>query len=221
MGNSFAAALKDIKADIKTVPYKPKREYKKDPLFIHEQKFVCGVPVTWELIGDRKIPVLHTAELYIEYPTAPTDVKIPEGTTKASYDPVAKTVTFYGRKEGELKEIAKVRNRVHQALPVPRYMHQLERVEEILDIDLDTGEITSEINIDILDEYSHWLLRLQEFEKQCVQKGLPRARIDTMMSRHISNLKKGRGVDLLDPTKKIPAHLLQAIEYIEMNQGRL
>lgn len=224
--NALQLALNEIKGDIKSSPVKPEfkaelpyhsRSTSRNKVVDIRIQRINGYDVSWETVGDRKTPVLKTDKFWIQYPTKPDDIELPKGTVRASYNAKKRCVEFF--KKGSEQPIKAKYDQRYDGLPYPRFMQGLESIEEILDIDLETGEITTELKINVLDEYSHWLLRLQEFEIQSKQRGIAKEVIDLKMKRYIKNLKATRGVDILDPRNKVPPKLMEDILFVKRKQA--
>lgn len=218
VSSALSFALSQIKDDIKTVPVKPKQfhkkvEYKNQP----KKQYINGNEVKWENVDGTKVPFIQTETFYVSYPSKNEDIKdVPPYTKMATYNSEKGCVEYYGSGE---EPISVRYNQKFTGLPYPRFMSGLETVEEVYLVNLETGELTVDLKINILDEYSHWLLRLKEFESQSKMHGIKQDKIDRRMSGFIKNLKSTRGVDILDPKNKIPDHLLSAIEFVKQKQA--
>lgn len=227
--SALREALSVVKGEIHTIPTntKPvKRQAKKaDVIPLRPKQNINGYEVKWlgEEIGNgsiRKIPYIHNNQkdraFYIQYPSKSSDIKLPEGTVRATYNAKEKRVEFF--KKGSNKPIKCVVDSKHEPLPMPRYMSSLETVEEIFDLDLETGEITSELKIDILPESAYWKLRLQEFEAQQLRSGIDVKVINFRLQKYLKNLEAIRGVTVEMLSEPIPRQILDAIEYAEKKQ---
>jgi hypothetical protein len=226
LDSALALALSQVKDDIKTAPAPAKPVFKREQSYnakraaanVPETQKINGHIVRWETTGDRKIPIIQNDQFYIQYPSKADDVKdVPVGCVRATYNAEAGCVEYYTK--GAKEPMKRRYNQKFSGLPYPRFMSGLETVEEIVLCDLETGEITIEVKVDVLDEYSHWLLRLQEYEAQSLARGISKFVIDKRMAGFIKNLKATRGVDLLDKTNKIPPNLLSAIEFVKQKQA--
>lgn len=222
---SLREALKAVKDDIKTVQEKPKfvpkhfRKQEHKPQKPERPKqYVNGYEVHWDHKSkdNKAIPYIRTETALIQFPIKPEDIHMPDGCVRATYNPDTKRVEYY--KLGSDEPIFKVQNNVHNPLPIPRYFSALESVEEIFDLDLETGEITSEMKIDVLDEAVHWKLRLEEYERLQNLKGMPKHVIKNKLQKYIKNLEAQRGITLAQLAQPIPQSVHDAIEYAEKKQ---
>lgn len=222
--NSLREALKAVKSDIKTIPAapvkKPVKRYPKpaEVVQLRPKQFVNGYEVSWDAQEgtNRKVPVIRSDEFYIQYPTKGEDIPLPEGTSRVSYNKERKRVEFF--KRGSDEPIRYVADGRHEPLPIPRYFSELENVEEIFDLDLETGEITSEMKIDVLAEGVHWKLRLQEFERMQLAQSIEPRVITNRLQKYLKNLEALRGVTVEMLSQPIPGSVLDAIEYAEKKQ---
>jgi hypothetical protein len=222
--SALREALKAVKSDIVTLPTPKKvaapKKYNAKPATvtpIRPKQFVNGYEVVWMDMENeaRKVPVIRTANFMIQFPTKGSEIKLPEGTVMATYCFAKKRVEFFDNK-GEM--IRYVLDGRHEPLPIPRYMSELENIEEIFDIDLETGEITSEMKIEVLPEEVHWKLRLQEFEAQQIRSGISPRMITFKLQKYLKNLEALRGITVEMLSKPIPKEILDAISYAEKKQ---
>ena len=221
-------AIKAVKSDIVTVPFQPKPKRKpevKKPVEVvplRPKQYVNGYEVKWvSQDNGPKIPYIQTDRFYVQYPTKGEDIKLPEGTVRASYNKGKKRVEFFGPSTGfgqPTEPIRYVNDAKHDPLPLPRYFNDLERVEEIFEIDFETGEVISDMRVDVLPEGVHWKLRLQEFEAQCVRGNLNPKAISFRLQKHLKNLEATRGVTVEQLAAPIPQTILDAIEFAETKQ---
>lgn len=226
--SSLRDALKSVKSDIRVLPTpkkparpattakKPVEKAKVVP--IRPKQYIGGQEVQWmDFEGQNgKVPFIRQdgpGGFYVTYPTKAEDIKLPEGTTRATYNAAKKQVEYF--KKGSNEPIRFVRNARHEPLPVPAYMSELEQVEEIFDIDMETGEIIDELKIDVLPEGVHWKLRLQEFETQQMKLGVPAKTITFRLQRYLKNLEALRGVTVEMIAQPIPESVKNAIEFAE------
>lgn len=224
--SALREALKAVQGVIVTLPTPKKATPKKHNTKpatvtpIRPKQYVNGYEVMWMDFDNeaRKVPVIKTKDFMIQFPTKGEDIQLPEGTTKATYDFGKKRVEFYNIK-GDL--IRYVMNSRHEPLPIPRYMSEIENVEEIFDIDLETGEITSEMKIDVMPEEVHWKLRLQEFEEQQIKNGVTPRVITFKLQKYLKNLEMLRGITVEMLAKPIPKTILDAISYAEKKQAAM
>jgi hypothetical protein len=221
--SSLREALKSVKSNIHVLPSAPRKPATRQPkkaevVPIRPKQYVCGQEVQWASYeGQRqKVPFVKKdgdCGFYVTYPTKNEDIKLPEGTVRASYNFEKKRVEFF--KAGSKEPIRYVNNARHEPLPVPAYMSDLEKIEEVFDIDLETGEITDELRIDVLPEGVHWKLRLQEFEAQQIKAGVEQKAITFRLQRYLKNLEALRGVTVEMLAAPIPDGVKDAIEYSE------
>ena len=223
--SSLRDALKVVKSDIRVLPTpkkparpvatakKPAEKAKVVP--IRPKQYISGHEVQWtDYEGQSgKVPFVKSDNFYVTYPTKAEDIKLPEGRTRATYNGAKKQVEYF--KKGSDEPIRFVRNARHEPLPVPAYMSELEQVEEIFDIDMETGEIIDELKIDVLPEGLHWKLRLQEFEAQQLKMGVPAKTITFRLQRYLKNLEALRGVTVEMIAQPIPESVKNAIEFAE------
>lgn len=162
---------------------------------------------------DKNVSFIAEENFWIQDPVDPQTYKLPRGTVEVRYNPDDRSVTYYN-KDGIV--VAVNRPQVNKDLPIPSYFSELESVEEILDLDLETAEVVTILKFDVLDEQTHWLLRLQEFKRLTVDAGkMSEAKFQVVAGAIIKNLKELRGCDLLDPNFKISKNVLDAIKYAE------
>jgi hypothetical protein len=217
-------ALKTVKSEIVTIPapvkpatQRPAANHRKfnNVVPLRPKQIVNGYEVNWAAQEDgQKIPYIQTERFYTQYPPSkPGEIKLPEGTVRATYNKEKRRVEFF--KPGQAEPIRYVNDARHEPLPVPRYMGELEVVEEIFDIDFETGELTTGMRIDILPEEVHWKLRLQEFEAQQVKAGVAPKAITFRLQKHLKNLQATRGVTIEQLAKPIPQTILDAIDFAE------
>jgi hypothetical protein len=221
--SSLREALKTVKSNIRTMPSAPKKPATRQPkkaevVPIRPKQYINGNEVQWASYeGQRqKVPFVQQVGdggFYVTYPTKNEDIKLPDGTTRSSYNFDKKRVEFF--KLGSKEPIRYVNNARHEPLPVPAYMSELENIEEIFDIDLETGEITDELRIDVLPEAVHWKLRLQEFESQQIKAGVDSKAITFRLQRYLKNLEALRGITVEMLAQPIPEAVHNAIEYAE------
>jgi hypothetical protein len=224
--SSLREALKSVKSDIRTLPVAkpvarpvvkkaaaPVRKATVTP--IRPKQYISGHEVQWtDYEGQSgKVPFVAGDGFYVTYPTKSEDIKLPEGTTRATYNAAKKQVEYF--KKGSKELIRFVKNPRHEPLPMPLYMSDLESVEEIFDINLETGEIVDETRIDVLPEGLHWKLRLQEFETQQIRAGVSPKVITYRLQRYLKNLEALRGVTVADIAQPIPESVKLAIEFSE------
>lgn len=220
-------ALKAVKGNIIALPVPPKKapteqkkKYSKPAVItpIRPKQFINGYEVEWmDMEGEsRKVPVIQSGEFMITFPTKGSDIKLPEGTVRASYNAEKKCVEFFAK--GSDTPIRYVADSRHEPLPIPRYMSELESIEEIFDIDMETGEITSVMKIEVLPEAVHWKIRLQEFEAQQLQQGVSNKTITFRLQKYLKNLEAQRGVTVEQLAQPIPQAIMDAIHYAEKKQ---
>lgn len=218
-------ALKAVKSDIRTVEFKkpkaaPAKHHKKkaEVIPLRPKQNINGYEVNWQIQegSSQKIPYIQNKQFFMEYPSKNEDIKLPEGTVRASYNKDKKRVEFF--KKGDPEPIRYVMDSRHEALPIPRYMSELERVEEIYEIDLETGEISCGLKIDILPEGTYWKLLLQEFEAQQLKAGVSPKVISFRLQKYLKNLEVLRGVTVEQLAEPIPQSVLDAISYAEKKQ---
>jgi hypothetical protein len=229
--SSLREALKSVKSDIRTLPVAKKKPQvarsevkkaeptRKAPVTpIRPKQYISGQEVKWmDYEGQSgKVPYIQQDGpngFYVAYPTKAEDIKLPEGTVRASYSFKKKQVEYF--KKGSNEVIRFVKNARHEPLPIPAYMSELESVEEIFDINLETGEIIDETRIDVLPEGLHWKLRLQEFETQQAKAGVSPKVITHRLQRYLKNLEALRGVTVAEIAQPIPESIQLAIEFAE------
>lgn len=228
--SSLREALKSVKSDIRTMPVikkapvrpevkKAEPTQRKAPVTpIRPKQYISGQEVQWmDFEGQSgKVPYLKQDGpngFFVSYPTKADDIKLPEGTVRATYNAAKKQVEYF--KKGSNEVIRFVKNPRHEPLPMPAYMSELETVEEIFDINLETGEIIDETRIDVLPEGLHWKLRLQEFETQQLKAGVSPKVITYRLQRYLKNLEALRGVTVADIAQPIPESVQLAIEFAE------
>lgn len=220
--SSFRDALKDVKSEIRTVPaaeVHTKRVFKPKPATpARPKQYINGYEVSWEAQNGSKtkVPTIQTKEFFIQYPTGKEDIKLPPGTARATYNPIKKQTEFYGvGSDTPLKTFSDSR---HEPLPIPNYMRELESVEETFDIDMETGEVTFNMKIEVLPEEFHWQIRLEEFKKQQIAKNVPLKTIGFRIQKYLKNLENQRGLTLEMLQQPIPQHIKDAIHYAEAKQ---
>jgi hypothetical protein len=227
--SALREALKAVKSDIVTIPFTPKKEKPNRPVNrkqyadvvpLRQKQIVNGYEVHWAAQDSgQKIPYIQTDRFYTQYPPSrPEDIKLPEGTVRASYNKAKRRVEFF--KTGSDEPIRYVNNARHEPLPVPRFLSELEKVEEIFEINFETGELTTGMRVDILPEGVHWKLRLQEFESQQIKAGVSPKAITFRLQKHLKNLQATRGVTVEDLANPIPQTVLDAIEFAEEKQRK-
>lgn len=220
--SSFRDALKDVKSEIRTVPaaevhtkrvFKPKTVTPARP-----KQFINGYEVSWEAQNGSKtkVPTIQNNRFFIQYPTGREDIKLPPGTARVTYNAKKRQTEFYGvGSETPLKTFADSK---HEPLPIPNYMRELESAEETFDIDMETGEVTFGMKIEVLPEAFHWQIRLEEFKRQQMAKNVPTKTIGFRMQKYIKNLENQRGVTMEMLQTPIPRHIKEAIGYAEARQ---
>lgn len=219
-------AMKDVKSEIVTIPTTPKKftrnygQKSAEVIPMRPHQMVNGYAVDWVIQDDgRKIPYIQTERFYTQYPTSkPSDIKLPEGTVRASYNKDKHRVEFF--KSGSDEPIRYVNDARHESLPLPRYMSAIEHIEEIFDIDFETGELTTGMRVDILPEGVHWKLRLQEFEESQINAGVSPSAITFRLQKHLKNLQSTRGISVAELSKPIPQSILDAIAFAEAKQRK-
>lgn len=226
--SSLREALKTVKSNIRTMPEPVKKPVVRAPkaaapkkaevVPIRPKQYINGHEVQWTSYeGQRqKVPFVQQngeGGFYVTYPTKNEDIKLPEGTVRASYNFKKKRVEFF--KAGSNEPFRYVNNARHEPLPIPAYMSELENIEEIFDINLETGEVIDELRIDVLPEGTHWKLRLQEFEAQQIKAGVDPKAITFRLQRYLKNLEALRGVTVEMLSQPIPQAIQNAIEYAE------
>lgn len=221
--SSFRDALKVVKADIQVVPAKvvhTKRVVKatKPVVPAKPKQYVNGYEVSWEPQegSNTKVPTLQTKQFFIQYPTANEDIKLPEGTVRVTYNKNNNQVEFYAK--GKETPIKVFNDSKHEPLPIPAYMRELESVEEIFDIDMETGEITSEMKIEVLPEQFHWQIRLDEFRKTQLAKNVPLKTIGFRINKYLKNLENQRGITVDMINQPLPQEIKDAIHYAQAKQ---
>jgi hypothetical protein len=227
--SSLREALKSVKSNIQVMPSAPKRPVptrqtskpKAEVIQIRPKQYISGHEVKWadyEGHGGKVPYVSQEGEtgFYVTYPSKAEDIKLPEGTVRATYNFTKKQVEYF--KKGSDVPIRFTRNARHEPLPVPAYFSELEKIEEVFDIDLETGEITEEIRVDVLPEGVHWKLRLQEFENQQIKAGVSPKAITFRLQRYLKNLEAMRGVTVAMIAQPIPQAILTAIDYAEQKR---
>jgi hypothetical protein len=228
--SSLREALKSVKSNIRVMPAAPKKPVptrqaskpKAEVIPIRPKQYISGHEVRWtDYEGNSgKVPFISHQEdevgFYIAYPSKREDIKLPEGTVRASYNFAKKQVEYF--KKGSNEPIRFVRNARHEPLPVPSYFGELEKIEEVFDINLETGEITEEIRVDVLPEGVHWKLRLQEFENQQIKAGVSAKAITFRLQRYLKNLEAMRGVTVEMIAQPIPEAIVTAIQYAEQKR---
>lgn len=221
--------MKAVKSEIITVPFVPKKTNRPanrkpaEVIPLRPKQMVNGYPVQWASPdgSNHKIPYLQTDKFYTQYPTKGEDIKLPEGTKMATYNSTKRRVEFFNNVEGKGEPIRYVNDSVHSPLPLPRYFSELEKVEEVFEIDFETGELTTGMRIDILPEGTHWKLRLQEFEAQCLKNGLSSKVINFRLQKYLKNLQDVRGVTVEELAAPVPQTVLDAIEFAEEKQRKV
>lgn len=220
--SSFRDALKDVKSEIRTVPaaeVHTKRVFKPKPVVpARPKQYINGYEVSWETQNGSKVkvPTIQNNRFFIQYPTGKDDIKLPPGTARVTYNPQKRQTEFYAAgSETPMKTYADSR---HEPLPIPNYMRELESVEETFDIDMETGEVTFGMKIEVLAEEYHWQIRLEEFKRQQMAKNVPIKTIGFRMQKYIKNLENQRGVTLEMLQRPIPQEIKDAIHYAEARQ---
>ncbi len=233
--SSLREALKSVKIDIQTQPAikkptarpeavktAPIRKAKEVPS--RPKQYISGHEIQWMVFEGQtgKVPYLRQDGpdgFYVTYPTKTEDIKLPEGTTRATYNFQKKQVEFF--KKGSNEPIKFIKNPRHESLPMPTYMSDLESVEDVFDINLETGEIIDEMRIDILPEGLYWKLRLQAFEAQQIKAGVSPKTITYRLQRYLKNLEALRGVTVEDIAQPIPESIKLAIEFSEKKRMQM
>lgn len=217
-------ALQAVKSDIRTLPAntKPVRRNpqgkKAEVVPLRPKQFLNGHEVKWAAQdgSSQKIPYIQEELFYTQYPSKADDIRLPEGTVRASYNAAKKRVEFFKANSDE--PIRYVNDARHEPLPVPRFMSELEKVEEIFEIDFETGEVKCGMQIDILPEGIHWKLRLQEFEALQLKHGVSPKVISFRLQKYLKNLEAVRGVTVQELAAPIPQTVLDAISFAEQKQ---
>jgi hypothetical protein len=226
--SALREALKSVKSDIRTIvptikkPAHTEKQTKPAVVTpIRPKQYINGYEVVWHSYegANRKIPCITTEYAMVQFPTKKEDIKLPEGTVRATYNAKKKRVEFF--KKGSDNPIRVVPDSRHEPLPLPRYFAELENVEEIFDLDMETGEITSVMKIDVLSESVHWKLRLQEFERIQEKNGVDKKLIGYRLQKYLKNLEAIRGLTIEELSKPIPETVLNAIEYAEKKQAMM
>lgn len=207
-------ALSTIKDNIemKTLPI----QVNKPPVNIYAKQYVNGYEVYWDYEegSNKKVPYIANERFYIQYPSKPQDIQLPDGVSRVTYNSEKKQVEYYGVGDTLLR-IA--RDPVYSPLPIPEYFARLTKVEETYDLDLDTGEIKSDMTIDILPEGVYWKLCLQEFEKNQIELGVSEKLIKYRIQKYLKNLFILRGVTINQLNAPIPKNIQDDISYAEMS----
>lgn len=215
MKNSFSSlqSLVEIRDQVKVDKKPQKKTFNKRP---QVKMFNRGHELKYVAIGDKNVPVIQNKNCFVMYPTPAEQIRLPEGCVGASYklkeDGTGTKVEFYGRNN---EVIMTKKNSYHDPLPIPEYFSEIESVEEILDLDLETGQVTCEVRFDILDEQTHWTLRMIEYAKVMEAKGMKQDVINRRLETQSKALKEQRGVNVNDPNFRIPQNVKNAIDYIE------
>ena len=210
MSNSMSAALKSLIPEIvitKAPPVPPKKPQR-------PKQYINGYEVHWvPQEGENKpIPVLKNQRFYIQFPTKKEDIDFPAGAVRATYNKEKRQVEYY--RAGSDTPIKVIHDQKHEPLPLPKYFSQLESVEEIFDINFETGEINSFTKIDVMTEAVHWKLRLQEFEKNQANSGVSKFVIERKLNKYVKSLVALRGVSIEELNEPVPQSVVAAIEYI-------
>ena len=227
--SSLRDALKAVKSEIVTMSFTQKQKAptqrpntsKPEVVNLRPRQTVNGYEVNWAAQENgQKIPYIQTDKFYTQFPPAKADdIKLPEGTVRASYNAAKRCVEFFAA--GGKEPIRYVNDARHEPLPVPRFMSELEQVEEIFEINFETGELTTGMRVDILPEGIHWKLRLQEFEAQQVRAGGSPKVITFRLQKHLKNLQATRGVTAKELAKPIPQTVLDAISFAEEKRRKV
>jgi hypothetical protein len=205
-------ALKSISSDIiiKSAPLitQKKRQSEKT------KQYVNGYEVKWtpQSVGAKAIPVIQDKNntFYIQFPTQVSDITVPVGTVRATYNKSKSRVEYF--RAGSDEPIKTINDQRHEPLPLPKYFSHIEFIEQTFSIDMTTGEIVATTKIDILPEEIHWKIRLQEFEKNQRRAGNSDFVIERKVNKYIKCLATLRGVTLEDLSKPLPAHIIASIE---------
>lgn len=220
--SSFRDALKDLKSEIRVVPAAAVHTKRVVPARSvtppRPKQYINGYEVHWETQNGSKtkVPTIQTSRFFIQYPTGKEDISLPVGTARVTYNKQKRQVEFYPKSsENTLKVFPDSR---HEPLPIPAYMRELESIEEIFDIDMETGEITSEMKIEVLPEAAHWQIRIEEFKRQQLAKNIPMKTIGFRIQKYLKNLENQRGVTVAMIQQPIPQHIKDAIHYAEAKQ---
>lgn len=212
MSSTMSSALKSILPNIVVkAAEKPKQSRKQASRPI---QYINGYQVQWiSSAENRIIPVLSTDQFYIQYPIKKEDIELPVGTTMATYNSELKQVEYYS--DTSDKPIKVVHDQKHEPLPLPKYLTQLETVEELYDIDMKTGDIITHLRVDILEEAVYWNIRLKAFEENQLKSGVSRFKIDRRLKRYHKSLLTLRGITEEQLNQPIPDSVLQSIEEIK------
>jgi len=212
MSSTMSSALKSILPNIVVkAAEKPKQSRKQASRPI---QYINGYQVQWiSSAENRIIPVLSTDQFYIQYPIKKEDIELPVGTTMATYNSELKQVEYYS--DTSNKPIKVVHDQKHEPLPLPKYLTQLETVEELYDIDMETGDIITHLRVDILEEAVYWNIRLKAFEENQLKSGVSRFKIDRRLKRYYKSLLTLRGITEEQLNQPIPDSVLQSIEEIK------
>jgi hypothetical protein len=186
------------------------------PVSDHSHKqYVLGYEVFWEQSedGNKPIPYIASDSFYIQFPSKADSIKVPAGTSRVTYNAEKKCVEYFTH--GSDIAIRAVKNARHEPLPVPRYFSQLTKIEEVFELDMETGEITSEMQIDVLPEATYWKICLNEFERLQIQSGVAPATVEFRIKKYLRDLYSTRGITVDDLLEPIPQNLMDAIEFAE------
>ena len=211
MSNSMSNALKSIVSDIITKPAPPiQKKHKTEKT----KQYINGYEVKWtpHSVGSKSIPVIQDKNntFYIQFPTQVSDITMPVGTVRATYNKSKSRVEYF--KAGSNEPIKTINDQRHEPLPLPKYFSHIEIVEETFGIDMTTGEIVSTMKIDILPEAIHWKIRLQEFEKNQRRAGNSNFIIERKVNKYIKSLTALRGITLEELSQPIPSSIIASIE---------
>lgn len=206
MNTAMNAAFSEIKDNI---------QYVVDTFPLKRDDMPCGYfngyAIVWHENGHGGLlPTLRTAECYIPYPTINGEIGVPVGTKRATYNAEKRRVEYFDSK-GEMLQAN--RNARHRPIPVPVYMNDLNRVEDINELDMETGEITSSTFFDLMEENVYWKVCLKEFERQQKLEGVPAHIIERYTAKHKRNLFVTRGITEADLSGPIPKNVVAAMEY--------
>lgn len=215
MKNSFSSlqSLGAVREQIKTVKETSRQKTQQKHRPQQKKMFNASHELKYVRIGDKNVPVIQNEVCFVQYPTPAEQIRLPAGCVRATYNKEKKQVEYYAR--GTVNPIMVKRDSYHDPLPIPEYFKTLESVEEILDLDLETGHVTCEVRFDILDEQTHWTLRLVEYGNRLEAKGIHKDEINRRLNQYANALKEQRGVDVNDPNFRIPENVRDAISYIE------
>lgn len=215
--NALQAVKSEIKVVVPVVAHIPKK-YSKVEKVVKPIQYLNGHVLSWSAQNGskKKYPFIQEPRFWIQYPNKAEDIKLPVGCVRATYNSEKKRVEYF--KRGSTVPIRVCVDSKHEPLPIPKYFRHLENVEEIFDINLETCEITSTMNVNILPEEVHWKLRLEEFEKMQVASNVDKKIITYRLQKYLRNLEILRGLTVDKLSQPIPKVIASAIEYAEKKQ---